>query len=241
MSIFNNTPENAPEGARDKLALITTSGFLAGVIVGGIVVAFFFKDALRFDIPTPEEIGVLSFPAERQIPLTETDILLPRELVTEEYYTLLNDIINGINSVAVTNNETLVPLMNAVQEKGMQGDYADLFNTILRVRGEIDMIGNALVSVQENINELERVNNKDVSNQVVHDATATFVNSGYALMGAYIDYLQTLTAMFSGQVPSQELVSQLNENIDLMTSANAQFESNLNSLLRTIKDQTTEV
>ncbi|MFC1732232.1 hypothetical protein ACFL6I_18140 [candidate division KSB1 bacterium] len=236
------TPDNTPEDTQKdkKVILIVVAVFFVGIIIGSTGVAFLFRDALRFRVPTPEEIGQLTFPNERQIPRTETNILLPMELVTEEYHQLLNGIVNGLNDIATENNEALLPLMNDVKEKGSQGDFADLFNTILHVRNEIEKLGTMLVSVQENINKFEEVNNKDTTNKAVHDGTTVLIGSGYALTGIYIDYLQTLNTTFSGQVPSQELLDKLTNETQLLTSANATFELNLNTLLETVISEQSE-
>lgn len=235
MSTLNDTEFNDTNSSNKKIILITIAGFLIGTVIGGVGVAFLFRNTLRFQVPNPEEINQLKLSNRQQsTQITKVNILIPKELVTKEYYQLLNSIVDGINTIAVENNEILLPLMNSVKEKSVRRDFSNILNEIFDIRDEIKKINTILFLVQKDINSLDVVNNKDNINETVREYTTTIIGSADTLTDAYANYIQTLSIIFSGPVPTQELLDKLTGDMLLLTKANTKFKSDINSLLKAI-------
>mgnify|MGYP000314279642 CR=1 FL=1 len=219
-------------GSNKKTILIIIVVFILGVIIGSIGAAFLFRNALYFQVPNTKGIEKITFNRGQNVPQIKVNILIPKNLATEEYYKSLNSVVNGINAIAIENNKKLLPLMNTVKEKSTQGDFSNIIDVIFNVRNEIEKISTMLVSVQEDINNLYNANNKNTINESVSRKTTKIIESANILTNAYTDYLQTLRTTFSGKVPTQDLLNELTYNMKLLTNANTKFKSDVDSLLK---------
>ncbi|MDO8593792.1 MAG: hypothetical protein Q7R59_02760 [bacterium] len=217
-----------------KTVLMLIVGAVVGILISAGIMAYLFRDSVVLTIPATNT-GALSYP-DQKVPDVKTNILLPKKLVSEEYYLLVNKIIAELNQAVMNNNATILPLMNTIKEKSVAQDFAGFFDLVFQARGEIKKNNDLLITARTDIATLRKVNDGG-SNADIYNQTAVFLNSGDMFAQAFADYFSILNETLSGPVPTQALLDKLTEKIASLRSTGASFQTELNTLLVLIKQK----
>lgn len=211
---------------------------LVGMLIGAGIVAFLFRDAVFLNIPKTN-IETLSYPngQSQKVSNLKTNILLPKKLVSEDYYLLINKIVNELNQVVENNNTTILPLMNAIKQKSVAKDFGSLFDLMIQARGEVKKNSDILVTTRGDIAVLKKVNADTTSDTDVRGQTAVFLTSGDTFVQAFEDYFALISETLSGSVPTQDLLNRLSEKGVLLSNTGSSFQSELDTLLTLMKQK----
>ena len=224
---------------KSKTALVPILGVVVGILIGAGTMAFLFRDAVFFNIPTVEETNTISYPDQKVTDL-KTNILLPKKLVGEDYYLLINRVVNGLNQVGINNNATLIPIFDNIKQKSTARDFNGIFDLIIQARGEIKKNNDLLATTREDITALGKINDGSITDADIRRQTAVFLTSADTLTQAYTGYFATLSETLSGSIPTQNLLDRLATKVTSLRDSGSSFRSELNALLATIqqKDKT---
>lgn len=222
--------------SKNKILFIVVGAVLIGILIGAVALSFFFRDAVFLNIPTTNN-GILSYPIDQKVPDLKTNILLPKKLVNEDYYLLINKIVNELNQVGTNNNTILLPLMNAIKQKSVTKDFSSLFDLIIQARNEVKKNNDILATAKKDIADFKKVNDETTSDADVRNQTTLFSASGNAFIREFSDYFALINETLSGSVPTQELLNKLAEKVVSLRSAGSSFQSELDALLTLMKQK----
>lgn len=232
-----NTVENV-SSTRGKTILILIIGVVVGLFISAGVAFFFFKDAIFFMTPSTENIGTLSYPdpSGQKVPDLDlkSNILLPKKLVGEDYYLLINKIADGLKQVGTNNVSTLVPLMDAIKQKSAARDFNGFFDLITQAKGEIKKNSDLLAVTRQDIAAMKKVTAETIKDVDIRKQTDVLLVSSDIFVQAFTDYFAILNDVLSGSVPTQSLLDKLSAQVTSLGKAGTSVQAELNALLTLI-------
>lgn len=230
-----NDSEN-PVGKNIHVIAIVVS-VLFGIGIGAGVVFYKFRNSVSLSIPQVQTTGALSYPAGQQkLPSVRqrADIIVPKKLVTQDYYLLINKVVNELQQVQMDHNEKILPLMNEIKQKSGSQDFNGLFDLIIQARSEIKGSSALLATTIADIASLKTANDAGTTDEDLHNETGSFLASANTFSAAFSAYLSTLNDTLSGSVPTQSLLDTLAGRIVALQKAGADLQSQLTTLLALI-------
>lgn len=223
-------------GIKSKTVFVPIAGVVVGVLIGAGIVAYLFRNAVFFTVPT--NTSALSYPDQKVPDLNQkTNILLPKKLVGEDYYLLINKIADELKQVGINNNTTILPLMNTIKQKSAARDFNSFFDLIVQAKGEIKKNNDLLATTREDIAAFKKVNDETISDEEIHNQTTILLTSSDTFVQAFTDYFALLNETLSGSIPTQNLLDKLTEQIISLGSAGSSVQSELNALLILIQQK----
>lgn len=221
-------------------AVLILIGIVLGILMSAGVAVYVFRQAVFFTAIPTVTTSALSFPnpSTQKPPDLKVNILLPKKLVSQEYYLLINKITNGLTQALANNNATLLPLMNAIKQKSSVGDYSHgFFDLVFQAKGEIKKNNDLLAAARTDIAAMKKVNGESVKDQDIYAQTNAFLVSGDTFVQAFADYLATLNETLSGSIPTQSLLDKLATQVTSLGTAGTAFQTELKTLLALIKEK----
>lgn len=217
-------------GIKSKAVFVSVAG-VVGALIGAGIMAFLFRDALFFTIPSTMNIDVPLYP-DQKTPDSKSDILLliPEKLVGADYYLLINKVVNELNQVGI-NNATFIPLFDAIKQKNAARDFGGIFDLIIQAKGEIKKNNDLLAITREDITVLKKVSDETVRDADIRKQTDVFLTSADIFVQAYTNYFTILNETLSGSVPTQALFDRLAGQIISLRDAGSSFRLELKSLI----------
>lgn len=238
-----STIENSQntQGTKIRTLLILTIGVIVGLLIGAGVAFYFFRDAIFFMTPSTANTSTLSYPnpSAQQIPdlNTKINILLPKKLVGEEYYLLINKIANETKQVGVNNVSTIIPIMESIKQKSISRDFNGLFDLVTQAKNEIKNNVALLATTHEDIAAMRKVNAETVKDADIRKQTDTLLDASDVFVQAFTDYFAILNETLSGSIPTQSLLDKLSAQVTVLGKAGTSVQTELNSLLTIIKQK----
>ena len=232
-----NAVENAPstQGTRGRTVLILSVGVVIGLLISAGAVFFFFKDAIFFMTPSMVNTGSLSYPnpSNQKVPdlNLKTNILLPKKLVGEDYYLLINKIADELTQIGTNNVSTLVPLMDAIKQKSIARDFNGFFDLVAQAKNEIRKDSDLLVVTRQDIAAMKKVNDTTVKDADIRNQTNVLLNASDVFVQAFTNYFAILDETLSGSVPTQSLLDKLSAQVTTLGKSSSSVQSELNALL----------
>ncbi len=232
-----NSVENAPDnqGTRGRMILILFAGMMIGLLISAGAVFFFFKDAIFFMTPSMVTAGSLSYPnpSNQKVPdlNLKENILLPKKLVGEDYYLLINKIADELKQVGTNNVSTLVPLMEAIKQKSIARDFSGFFDLITQAKIEIKKNNESLAMTRTDIATLRKINDETIKDTDIHKQTTVLLDASDVFVQAFTNYFAILNETLSGSVPTQSLLNKLSSQVTTLGDAGSSVQKELTALL----------
>lgn len=232
-----NAVENAPstQGTRGGMILTLIVGVVIGLLISAGAVFFFFKDAIFFMTPSMANTGSLSYPnpSDQKVPdlNLKTNILLPKKLVGEDYYLLINKIADGLTQVGTNNVSTLVPLMEAIKQKSVARDFNGFFDLIAQAKNEIKKDSDLLMVTRQDISAMRKINDTTIKDTDIRNQTNVLLNASDVFVQTFTNYFVILNETLSGSVPTQSLLNKLSAQVTSLGKDSSSVQLELNALL----------
>lgn len=232
-----DTVENT-SSTKGKTIFILIVGVVVGLLISAGIVFFFFKDAIFFMTPSTKNISTLSYPnpGDQKVPdlNLKSNILLPKKLVGENYYLLINKISDGLRQVGTSNVSTIVPLMDAIKQKSVARDFNGFFDLITQAKVEIQKNSTLLATVRADITAMKKVNTETIKDADIRKQTDVLLAASDVFVQTFTDYFAILNEVLSGSVPTQSLLDRLTAQVTSLGSAGSSVQSELTALLTLI-------
>ena len=238
--LFNAEDLANTRSSKSNTVLILSIGIVLGVLISAGIAVYIFRQAVFFTAIPTVTTSALSFPnpSTQKSPDLKVNILLPKKLVSQEYYLLINKITNGLTQAITNNDATLLPLMDAIKKKSSVGDYTSgFFDLIVQAKNEIKKNNDLLAMTRTDIAAMQKVNDESVKDQDIHTQTAVFLTSGSAFTQAFADYLASLNETLSGSIPTQSLLDKLATQVTSLGTSGTAFQAELAALLTLIREK----
>src|SRR3989344_5881608 len=127
--VTNSEDIQGASGTKSNLVLVSIVGVVAGMLIGVGAMFYFFRGSIFLNVPEVGSANQLSYPPDQQAPTLSqgANIILPKKLVSKDYYLLINKIVNELWQTGADNNGTILPLMSTIKQRSA----AQNFNGIL--------------------------------------------------------------------------------------------------------------
>ncbi|MCX6788038.1 MAG: hypothetical protein NT108_02670 [Candidatus Kaiserbacteria bacterium] len=238
-SDFENPVNN--DGSKRKTILIPIIGVLVGALIGAGIVAYLFRDSVFFSAPVTIPLSTLSYPDPnaQKVPdiNLKSNILLPKKLVGEEYYLLINKIVDELRQVGTNNTTILIPLMDAIKQKSVSKDFVGLFDLVVQAKSEIKKDMDILMTTREDIIAMKKVTDTTVSDTDIQTRTNALLASGDVFVQTFIDYFSVMNETLSGSIPTQSLLDRLSQQVASLGKDGSVVQTEMNKLLTIIKQK----
>ena len=227
-------------GHTRKIISLSIIGILIGLIIGAGITFYFFQDAVFFNIPKTET-ATLSYPNPdaQKVPdiNLKNSIILPKSIVGEEYYTLINKVVDDLRTVGNNNVSTLVPLLDSIKQKSTARDFSGFFDLVTQAKNEITKNTTLLGTTRGDIANLKKINDSTVKDADVRDKTNVLLASSDVFVQEFLSYFALVNETLSGSFPTQSLLDRLTAQVTTLGNAGATVQNDLNTLLSTIKQK----
>lgn len=224
-----------------KTVLLSILGVLIGALIGAGIVAYLFRDSVFFSAPATVPLSTLSYPDPnaQKVPdiNLKSNILLPKKLVGEEYYLLINKIVDELKQVGTNNISTLIPLMDDIKQKSVSQDFVGLFDLVFQAKSEIKKNTALLMTTREDIVAMKKINDASVSDADIRTQTNVLLASGDAFVQSFLEYFSVMNETLSGSIPTQSLLDKLSRQVASLGEAGSSVQTELNTLLTIIKQK----
>lgn len=236
METATNAGDIDARDSKNKLLLAAIVGVVAGALLGVGTMFYFFRGSIFLNVPEVGNATILSYPQDQKAPTLSqgTNIVLPKKLVSKDYYLLINKIINELGEVGANNNNTVLPLMNTIKQRSAEQNFNGILDIIVQAKGEIKTNIDLLGATNADIAALQKENNASTSDTDLRSQTVSFLASADTFVRAFSDYYSTLNETLSGSVPTQSLLNTLADKITALQDSGSSLQSELNSLLKLI-------
>ncbi|MDO8231689.1 MAG: hypothetical protein Q7T37_00600 [bacterium] len=237
-----STVENSTNtGNRGKTVLYSIIGVAVGTLIGAGIVFYFFQDAVFFTTPAMSDTKGLSYPnpADQKVPdiNLKSNILLPKKIVGEDYYLLINKIVDDLRVVGNNNVSTLIPLLDSIKQKSAARDFNGFFDLVTQAKNEITKNIALLETTRGDIANLKKINDSTVKDADVRNQTNVLLASSDAFVQEFLTYFALVNETLSGSFPTQSLLDKLTAQVTTLGNAGTSVQSELNTLLTIIKQK----
>ena len=212
--VTNGENVQGASGTKSNILLVSIVGVVVGMLIGAGAVAY----------PDGKVPGLSS----------RTNIVLPKKMVREEYYLLINKIISDLQRVGASNNETILPLISTIKQRSAAGNFNGIIDLIIQAKSAIQKNTDLLAATSADIAALTKVNDASTSDADLRNQTVPFLVSADAFVRAFADYFSVLTETLSGSLPTQDLLNTLAEKVASVQNAGSSLQSELTTLLKLI-------
>lgn len=241
MDTLSTVENSTGTGNKRKTVLFSIIGVIVGILAGAGIMFYFFRDAVFFTTPAMPDTKGLSYPnpADQKVPdiNLKSKILLPKKIVSEDYYLLINKIVDELRQVGISNTSTLIPIMESIKQKSASRDFSGLFDLIAQAKNEIKKNNDLLAATHEDIAAMKKVNTETTKDTDVRAQTDVLLDSSNVFVQAFTDYFSILNETLSGSIPTQSLLDRLAAQVTILGTAGASVQAELNSLLTIIKQK----
>ena len=233
--VTNSEGVQGASGTKSNILLVSIVGVVVGMLIGAGAVAYFFRGSIFLSIPGVEGSSALSYP-DGKVPglSSRTNIVLPKKMVSEEYYLLINKIISDLQRVGASNNETILPLISTVKQRSAAGNFNGIIDFIIQARDEISNNSDLLATISRDIASLTKINETSTLDADLRNQTVPFLVSADAFVRAFADYFSVLNETLSGSLPTQDLLNTLSGKVTSVQNAGSSLQSELTTLLKLI-------
>lgn len=242
--VFN--AESSP-GKTRKIVLVSIIAVLVGALVGALAMFLSFRTTLEnavfFNPPEPGATQKLSYPNPTSdqnafVASTTTNIVLPKGLVGQDYFLLMQKIANELQQVGVSNISTLVPLMNTIKQKSISGDFNGFFDLITQAKNEIRRNTIILTSTRQHIAALRTLSEGTVKDDDVRKQTGVLLDASDVFVTEFNGYFTTLNETLSGSIPTQDLLDRLARQVTSVQNTGASMQAEFTALLTLMQQKT---
>lgn len=217
-------------------------GLIAGAAATVPAVLWFLRSETgsqvlrQYVAPPPKWPSVLSEATPTQTPTVSTataattsTILVPKSFAGPEYYTAINATISTFDQMQNTYTH-LLPNLVRINNKSLTGDYSNFFDLVVEAKLDVSYEKDLTAKLAQNITALSAAN-QTATDVVTRSSTQTLVSQGRALQAASEAFLQTLSGVLSGSVPSQQQITDLNAQATAYATAATTFAATAKDLL----------
>lgn len=192
----------------------------------------------QYVAPPPKWPSVLSEATPTQVPgvlptnttnATTSPILVPKAFASAEYHTAINATIATFDQMQNTYTH-LLPNLVRINNKSLTGDYSNFFDLIVEAKLDVSYEKDLTAQLAQNITALSAAN-QNTTDVVTRSSTQTLVSQGTALQTASSAFLETLSGVLSGSVPTQQQITDLNVQASAYATAATTFAATAKDLL----------
>jgi len=178
-------------------------------------------------------------PADQKVPdiNLKSNILLPKKIVGEDYYLLINKIVDDLRVVGNNNVSTLIPLLDSIKQKSAARDFNGFFDLVTQAKNEITKNIALLETTRGDIANLKKINDSTVKDADVRNQTNVLLASSDAFVQEFLTYFALVNETLSGSFPTQSLLDKLTAQVTTLGNAGTSVQSELNTLLTIIKQK----
>lgn len=233
------TVENPTNHSR-KAVLLSIVGIVIGLLIGAGITFSFFKDAVFFGAPKAD-VANLTYPDPNAQKVPDinlrSNIVLPKSIVGEEYYNLINKIVDDLRTVGNSNVSTLVPLLDSIKQKSISRDFNGLFDLVTQAKNEVTNDVAMLEETRNDIANLKKINDTSTKDAAIRSQTDTLLASSDVFVREFLSYFDLVNQTLSGSFPTQSLLDKLTAQVTTLGDAGKTVQNDLSALLNTVKQK----
>ncbi len=233
------TVENSTVHTR-KIISLSIIGVVVGLIVGAGAMFYYYQNAVFFNSPDIKIEG-LSYPNPdaQKVPdiNLKNRIVLPKSMVNEEYYTLINKIVDDLRIVGNNNVSTLIPLLETIKQKSAVRDFNGFFDLITQAKNEIAKNTALLDETRIDIANLKKISDTSVKDADVRNKSDILLASSDVFVREFLSYFDLVNKTLSGSFPTQSLLDRLTSQVTIVGTSAVTVQNDLSALLATIKQK----
>lgn len=231
-----NAGDSEVRNSKNNVLIAAIAGIIIGALLGVGAMFYFFRGSIFLNIPQVGNASQLSYPPDQKAPTLNqgANIILPKKLVSENYYLLINKIVNELWRAGANNNDTILPLISTIKQRSAAQNFNGIFDLIVQARSEIRKNIDLLTAMGADIAALQKENDANTGDTGLRSQTDSFLISADTFVRAFSDYYSTLNETLSGSIPTQNLLNTLADKITTLQSNGSSLQSELDSLLKLI-------
>lgn len=226
-----------------NILLLMVGMVFGGGLVGGTMYYMYSQNILPTAIDTLGISDANPFTDQElqsALDIKPVKVIIPQTVVSQNYNTLMQNIINGNNNIAKNNNEVIYPILINLRDRAKDADWQGVFEVILKAKNAIDANIQLTSTMKDNVYKLQTENLATTKNDNLRQQTQLFAQSALNNTAAYDSYFETLKKFVSGSVPTKALGDELNTKIANLTPAQVDFQKKTSATFDIIESLTSE-